>query len=130
VSRPINTFVIPDEVDDVTMAAIAIPAMSSWAALTERAHMAAAETVFINGATGASGRLAIQIAKHLGAKKVIATGRNEAQLTNLSKLGADVMISLRQSKEELDLALRREFNEASGLFSIISGENPQSKSSR
>ncbi|EHL32286.1 hypothetical protein [Legionella drancourtii] len=34
------------------------------------------ETVLINGATGASGSLAIKIAKHVGAKKVIATGRH------------------------------------------------------
>ena len=31
--------------------------------------------MLINGATGTSGRLAVQIAKYLGAKKVIATGR-------------------------------------------------------
>ena len=50
--------------------------MPSWAALQERARLVRGETVLINGATGTSGRLAVQVAKHLGAKKVIATGRN------------------------------------------------------
>jgi NADPH:quinone reductase-like Zn-dependent oxidoreductase len=65
---------LPDELDDVTAAAIANPGVSSWAAYTERAKLKAGETVLVNGATGAAGRLAVQIAKHLGAKKVIATG--------------------------------------------------------
>jgi NADPH:quinone reductase-like Zn-dependent oxidoreductase len=63
---------LPADVDDITAAAIAIPGMSSWAALKERAHLMAGENVLINGATGTSGRLAVQIAKYLGAKRVIA----------------------------------------------------------
>jgi NADPH:quinone reductase-like Zn-dependent oxidoreductase len=61
--------------DDITAAAIANPGMSAWAALVERAHLTAGETVLVNGATGSAGRLAVQLAKHLGAAKV-ATGRN------------------------------------------------------
>ncbi len=60
---------VPDALDDVTAAAIANPGMSSWAALAERAKLQAGETVLINGATGISGRLAVQIARHLGAKR-------------------------------------------------------------
>ena len=71
---------LPDDLDDVTAAAIANPGMSSWAAFKERAKLKAGETVLVNGATGAAGRLAVQIAKHLGAKKVIATGRNAEAL--------------------------------------------------
>jgi NADPH2:quinone reductase len=44
--------------DDVTAAAIANPAMSSWAALAERAKRKAGETVLVNGAVCASGQLA------------------------------------------------------------------------
>jgi NADPH:quinone reductase-like Zn-dependent oxidoreductase len=85
---------LPDHVDDEFAAAIANPGMSSWAALTERARFKAGGTVLVNGATGASGRLAISIAKHLGAKKVIATGRNQDVLGTLAELGADATISL------------------------------------
>ncbi|SEB19120.1 quinone oxidoreductase family protein [Paraburkholderia sartisoli] len=85
---------VPDDVNDVTAAAIGNPGMSSWAALTERAHFQRGENVLINGATGVSGRLAIQIARHLGANKVIVTGRNAKSIEGLAALGADVLIPL------------------------------------
>jgi NADPH:quinone reductase-like Zn-dependent oxidoreductase len=84
--------VVPDGLDDVSAAAIANPGMSAWAALVERAHMRTGETVLINGATGTAGRLAVQVAKHLGASRVVATGRNESELKELTSVGADVMI--------------------------------------
>jgi NADPH:quinone reductase-like Zn-dependent oxidoreductase len=83
---------IPDGIDDVTAAAIANPGMSAWAALVERAHLQPGETVLVNGGTGSAGRLAVQLAKHLGAGKVIGTGRNEGELKELLSLGADVVI--------------------------------------
>jgi NADPH:quinone reductase-like Zn-dependent oxidoreductase len=92
---PVNSrrFVeIPDSLDDVTAAAIANPGMSAWAALVERARLVAGETVLINGATGTAGRIAVQLAKYLGAVKVIATGRNVDALEEVKQLGADVVI--------------------------------------
>src|SRR6202050_4018274 len=83
---------LPAGIDDVTAAAIANPGMSAWAALMERAHLQAGETVLINGATGTAGRLAVQLAKYLGAAKVIATGRNEDELEEVKGLGADLTI--------------------------------------
>jgi NADPH:quinone reductase-like Zn-dependent oxidoreductase len=91
-------------------AALAIPGMSSWAALKERAGFIAGETVLINGATGASGSLAVQIAKHLGAAKVIATGRHQPTLDALPALGADSVISLEQEEHALSDALEPHFH--------------------
>jgi NADPH:quinone reductase-like Zn-dependent oxidoreductase len=85
---------LPDDLDDITAAAIATPGMSSWTALKDRARFTAGETVLVNGATGTAGRLAVQVARYLGAKKVIATGRNAAALQSLKTLGADTMIRL------------------------------------
>ncbi|MBY4865187.1 quinone oxidoreductase family protein [Burkholderia anthina] len=100
---------LPDELDDVTAAAIAIPGMSSWAALTERTRLAAGETVLVNGATGTSGRLAVRIAKHLGAAKVIATGRDTVALDASLKAGADAVVSLQQEDAHLARALEPHF---------------------
>jgi NADPH:quinone reductase-like Zn-dependent oxidoreductase len=100
---------LPDDLDDVTAAAIANPGMSSWAALKERAHLSEGETVLVNGATGAAGSLAVQIAKHLGARKVIATGRDANALQSLKALGADVTISITQPPEELEDAFKEQF---------------------
>ncbi len=83
---------LPDGLDDVTAAAIANPGMSAWASLIERAHLKPGETVLVNGATGTAGRIAVQLAKYLGAGKVIATGRNEIELEEVKSLGADVVL--------------------------------------
>jgi NADPH:quinone reductase-like Zn-dependent oxidoreductase len=101
---------VPDELDDVTAAAIANPAMSSCAALTERAKLRAGETVLVNGATGAAGSLAVQIAKHLGAEKVIATGRNPEALRATAALGADATIPLVDDEAALDESLAAAFD--------------------
>ena len=102
---------LPDALDDVTAAAIANPGMSSWVALRERARLAAGETVLVNGATGVAGRLAVQIAKHLGAKKVIATGRNPDALSETATLGADITILLSADEDALERRFRNEFAE-------------------
>jgi len=91
---------LPDDLDDVTAAAIANPGMSAWAALVERAVLKPGETVLVNGATGSAGRLAVELAKYLGAGKVIATGRNEKELQELLSLGADVVIPFTEQYEQ------------------------------
>lgn len=83
---------IPESLDDVIAAAIANPGMSAWAALVERAHLQTGETVLINGATGSAGRLAVQLARYLGAGRVIATGRDANELQTLISSGADEII--------------------------------------
>jgi NADPH:quinone reductase-like Zn-dependent oxidoreductase len=99
---------IPDEVDDVTAAALPNPALSSWLSLVWRAQIKRGETALILGATGVAGKLAIQIAKHLGAGRVVAAGRNEQVLRTLNDLGADATIRLDQPDKELTEAFIRE----------------------
>jgi NADPH:quinone reductase-like Zn-dependent oxidoreductase len=108
---------LPDELDDVAAAAIANPGVSSWAAYTERAKLRSGETVLINGATGTAGRLAVQIAKHLGAKKVIATGRDADALKSVAALGADVMIPLVEDKVTLENSFKDQF--AAGVDVVV-----------
>jgi NADPH:quinone reductase-like Zn-dependent oxidoreductase len=95
--HPQRCVAVPDSVDDVTAAAIANPGMSAWAGLVERARLRPGENVLVNGATGTAGRLAVQLARHLGAGKVIATGRNESELQELLALGADRLIPFKLS---------------------------------
>ena len=99
---------VPDSLDDVTAAAIANPGMSSWAAFKERAALKAGETVLVNGATGSAGRLAVQIARHFGAKRVVATGRN---LEALQAVGADATIPLVNDETALEASFARAFEE-------------------
>jgi NADPH2:quinone reductase len=99
---------VPDSVDDNTAAALPNPALSSWLPLVWRARLKPGETVLILGATGVAGRLAIQIAKHLGAGRVVAAGRNQHMLATLSGLGADATIALDQPDQELAASFIRE----------------------
>jgi NADPH:quinone reductase-like Zn-dependent oxidoreductase len=101
---------IPDGPDDITAAAIANPGMSAWAGLVERAHLVAGETVLINGATGTAGGVAVQLAKYLGAAKVIATGRNVKELEETRLLGADIVIPF--ALDAKHAAGRSEYEEA------------------
>jgi NADPH:quinone reductase-like Zn-dependent oxidoreductase len=103
VPRP-RCFPLPSAIDDETAAAILNPGLSAWGALVWRAQLAQGETVLILGATGVTGKLAIQTAKLLGAKRVIAAGRNPRILASLHELGADATISLDQSHSDLAAA--------------------------
>jgi NADPH:quinone reductase-like Zn-dependent oxidoreductase len=99
---------IPDGIDDVTAAALPNPALSSWLPLVWRARLKPGETVLILGATGVAGKLAIQIAKHLGAARVVAAGRNKRVLATLPELGADAIIALDQPDQPLTAAFLEE----------------------
>jgi NADPH:quinone reductase-like Zn-dependent oxidoreductase len=106
VVSPRRTIPLPDGVDDVTAAALGNPGLASWGALIGRARLQASEAVLVNGATGVAGQQAVQAAKLLGARRVIATGRDEAALERLRGLGADETISLRLPEEKLAEAFR------------------------
>jgi NADPH2:quinone reductase len=104
------TVPVPDGVDAVTAAALPGSALTSLFPLKWGARLQPGETVLINGATGISGKLAVQIAKLLGAGRVIGTGRNEESMKQIRELGADTVIDLKQS----DTRLLDEFKEQAG----------------
>ncbi|WP_058188576.1 quinone oxidoreductase family protein [Terracidiphilus gabretensis] len=89
---------LPDEIDDVTAAAIANPGMSGWVALKDRAGLLPGETVLILGATGVAGQLAIQVARQMGAKRIVGAGRN---IDALRDAGLDEIIALNQPEDDL-----------------------------
>lgn len=91
---PRASVVLPDGADPVAIAAGANPVMSSWVALRRRIAFPDGARVLVLGATGASGRAAVQVAKHLGASHVVASGRDPQRLAALRDLGADVTVPL------------------------------------
>ena len=90
---------LPDDIDDVVAAALPNAVIGSAMGLRFRADMKPGETVLINGATGFTGKIAVQIAKHYGAQRIIVTGRNAASLQSLLALGADEIVSVKQADE-------------------------------
>ncbi|VTU46332.1 Alcohol dehydrogenase (plasmid) [Variovorax sp. SRS16] len=65
---------------------------TAYYALVTRGQLKPGETVLINGASGATGMAAVQLAKILGAK-VIATGRSDAKRDLVMAFGADHFIA-------------------------------------
>ena len=108
---------VPDGIDDVIAAALPNPSLSSWLPLITVARLSRGENVLILGATGVAGRLAIQVAKHLGAGRVVAAGRNQDILSVLNKLGADATIGLNQADDALAEAFSQEADVAS--FDVV-----------
>jgi NADPH:quinone reductase-like Zn-dependent oxidoreductase len=86
--------VLPDSTDPVVVAAAMNPAMSSWVALRQRVPFQPGQDVLVLGATGSAGQLAVQIARLLGAKNVIAAGRDAGRLAALIALGATATVRL------------------------------------
>ena len=110
-----HTVAIPEGVDAVIAAALPASALTALFPLKWAAQLQPGETVLVNGATGVSGKLAVQIAKLLGAGRVVGTGRNDEALRLLHELGADAVIDLKQSDAQLAAA----FTEAGKGCDII-----------
>jgi NADPH:quinone reductase-like Zn-dependent oxidoreductase len=98
------TVPIPDGIEPPTAAALssAITAMCMQTA----GDFSPGETVLIQGATGVAGRLAVQIARLLGAGRIVATGRDRAALEEVTALGADAVIDTTADDDQLVRAFR------------------------
>jgi NADPH:quinone reductase-like Zn-dependent oxidoreductase len=103
-----NVVPVPDGIDpaDAVALASAVPGMS----IKSAAGFVPGETVLIQGATGVAGRLAVKVARLLGAGRIVATGRNDGALREVTALGADTVINTAVPDDLLTQA----FTEAKG----------------
>jgi NADPH2:quinone reductase len=88
---------IGDELDDTAAAALGVPVFTALMCL-ERTQQVGASLdgahVLVIGATGAVGLVAVQLAKLMGAARVVAAGRNRERLDRALSLGADATVEL------------------------------------
>jgi NADPH2:quinone reductase len=99
---------LPDGVSDEIAASCGIAGLAGWMPVAWRAPVREDDRVLVLGATGTVGLVAVQAAKLLGAKHVVAAGRNPERLLRATELGADATVSL----EEEDLVAA--FKDATG----------------
>lgn len=99
-----RSVVLPEGADPILVAAAMNPVMSAWIALRRRIEFEPGQTVLVLGATGSAGRMAVQVAKRLGASHVIGAGRDARRLSTLSGLGADATVRLDSASAVSDLA--------------------------
>lgn len=85
---------VPDGVDDAVAAACGIAGIAGWLPLAERAPVRPDDRVLVLGATGTVGSIALQVARLLGAKRIVAAGRDRGRLERARELGADATVSL------------------------------------
>jgi NADPH:quinone reductase-like Zn-dependent oxidoreductase len=110
---------LPDGTDAAIVAAAMNPAMSSWIALRLRAPIEQGQSVFVLGATGSAGRMAIPIAKLLGAARVVAAGR---QIARLESSGADEVVSLIGEPQSVAEAIGKAAGESDIVLDYLWGK--------
>jgi NADPH:quinone reductase len=84
---------LPDGVNDEVAAAVGVVGITAVLAL-ERAAPVEGARVLVLGATGAVGQMAVQLAKLMGAARVVGAGRNREALERSLELGADEAVEL------------------------------------
>jgi NADPH:quinone reductase-like Zn-dependent oxidoreductase len=87
----------PTYLTDEEAATLPCAALTAWNALVEKGHLAAGETVLLQG-TGGVSLFALQIAKLHGAR-VILTSSSDEKLTRARALGADETINYRTTPD-------------------------------
>lgn len=98
------TFPLPAAVDDGTALALLIQGVTAWHLHRTSARLAAGEAVVVHAAAGGVGSLAVQLARPMGAGRIIATASTEEKRRLALELGADV--ALDAAPEELAGRLR------------------------
>ncbi|MFC4768993.1 quinone oxidoreductase family protein [Effusibacillus consociatus] len=84
---------IPDSVDFDQAAAILLQGLTAYHCLKTSGQLAQGETVLVHAAAGGVGTLAVQLAKLMGAGKVIATASSSDKLELARSLGADALVN-------------------------------------
>jgi NADPH2:quinone reductase len=86
---------VADDLDPGIAVALGVAGLAAWLALTWRAELRPGEDVLVLGASGVVGQLAVQAARLLGARKVVAAARDEGSLERARhELGADAVVQL------------------------------------
>ncbi len=113
---------LPDDTDVAKVAAAMNPAMSSWVALRRRVPIEPGQGVLVLGATGNAGLMAVQIARLLGAGRVVGAGRDPGRLGALTSLGADEVVPLTGDQDATDRALGAAAGEVDIVIDYVWGK--------
>ncbi len=98
------TYLVPDNVDFATATVVARHAPLAFSMLRDKAKVAPGEWVLVMGAAGGLGSAAVQAAKYLGAKVIVAAGADD-RVAAAMDLGGDAGVNYRE--QELTDEVRR-----------------------
>ncbi|HZB75303.1 MAG TPA: NADPH:quinone oxidoreductase family protein [Solirubrobacteraceae bacterium] len=98
-----STVAVPGDVSDAAALAILLQGLTAWHLYVTSAKLAPGESVVVHAAAGGVGSLAVQLAKPLGAGRVIATASTDEKRELAVELGADEAVDV--TREDLAAAL-------------------------
>jgi len=89
--------VLPPTISAQESLALQVQGLTAYLMLKDGAKLQAGQTMLIHAAAGGVGTLLVQIAKQMGAGKIIATASNAEKLAVAKSLGADELINYTES---------------------------------
>ena len=116
---------LPGDADVAKVAAAMNPAMSSWVALRRRVPIQPGQSVLVLGATGNAGAMAVQVARRLGAGRVVGAGRDPGRLGALISAGADEVVQLTGDDDATARALAAAAAESDIVLDYLWGKPAQ-----
>jgi NADPH2:quinone reductase len=85
-------FDLPEDMTAGQALALIVQGITAWHLLRTSTHLADGESVVVHAAAGGVGTIAVQLAKHFGAGRVIATASTPEKRDLAVRLGADVAV--------------------------------------
>jgi len=113
---------IPDGLDDEQAAALLLQGLTARTILAVSARLQPGESVVIHAAAGGTGSLAIQLAKRIGAGRVIALASSEEKRALTLELGADVAVDSRSEDLRAAILEANDGNEVDVVLEMSGGE--------
>lgn len=104
-------------------AALPLVSITAWEALVDKLKVQPSDNVLIHGATGGVGHIAVQLAKHLGARVTATTLPHN--LETASTLGADNLVNAAEQDVQSYVNQYTDGNGFDAIFDTIAGDNIQ-----
>jgi NADPH:quinone reductase-like Zn-dependent oxidoreductase len=118
-AAPGASFELPEGVDDGAALALVLQGTTAWHLLRTSAHLQAGDSVVVVSGAGGVGSLAVQLARHWGAGRVIATASSADKRALVRELGADAAVDVSGLDADGVAAALREANEGRGVDVVL-----------
>jgi NADPH2:quinone reductase len=112
---------VPDGVSDDQAAAVLIQGLTAQSILAISARLAPGESVVVHAAAGGTGTLAVQLAKRMGAGRVIAVASTEPKRKLALQLGADAAVDSSSPELTQDLIAANDGNRVDVVLEASGG---------
>ncbi len=120
-----NLIQIPEGMDFDDAAAIPLQGLTAYHVIATSGQLKGGESVLVHAAAGGVGLLAVQMAKLLGAGKVIATASSSEKLGLAESYGADVLINYTEEDWPERVREATDGKGADVILEMVGGDFPQ-----